>query len=98
MAATTFTLSVTILQVTWKPRQAQPPLPSSLFYLYNLLSDDGLLCVLVDQARVDKKFVDRARWTKMSIMSTAGSGKFSIDRSTREYADQIWGIQPVERL
>lgn len=51
-----------------------------------------------DQAKVDKTFVDRARWTKMSIMSTAGSGMFSSDRTTREYAEEIWGIQPVERF
>lgn len=50
------------------------------------------------QVKVDKTFVDRARWTKMSIMSTAGSGKFSSDRTTREYAEEIWGIQPVERF
>lgn len=49
------------------------------------------------QAKVDKTFVDRVRWTKMSIMSTAGSAKFSSDRTTREYAE-IWGIQPVERF
>lgn len=50
------------------------------------------------QARVDKTFVDRARWTQMSIMSTAGSGKFSSDRTIQEYAQDIWGIQPVERF
>lgn len=50
------------------------------------------------QAKVDKTFVDRTRWTKMSIMSTAGSGMFSSDRTTREYAEDIWRIQPVERF
>ena len=36
----------------------------------------------------------------MSILSTAGSGFFSSDRTIREYADQIWGVKscPVPRL
>jgi starch phosphorylase len=50
------------------------------------------------QAAVDEAYVDRKRWTRMSIMSTAGSGNFSIDRTTREYAENIWGIKPVDRL
>ncbi|KAH9570019.1 hypothetical protein CY35_02G018100 [Sphagnum magellanicum] len=50
------------------------------------------------QAAVDEAYVDRERWTRMSIMSTAGSGNFSIDRTTREYAENIWGIKPVDRF
>ncbi len=50
------------------------------------------------QAAVDEAYVDRERWTRMSIMNTAGSGKFSIDRTTREYAENIWGIKPVDRF
>lgn len=49
------------------------------------------------QAKVDKTFVDREKWTKMSIMSTAGSGKFSSDRTIRQYADDIWHIKPCVR-
>nr|XP_027110045.1 alpha-glucan phosphorylase, H isozyme [Coffea arabica]XP_027110054.1 alpha-glucan phosphorylase, H isozyme [Coffea arabica] len=33
------------------------------------------------QARVDEAYKDRKRWIKMSILSTAGSGKFSSDRT-----------------
>lgn len=36
------------------------------------------------------------RWTRMSIMNTAGSCKFSSDRTIREYAKDIWNINPVE--
>ncbi|KAL2620148.1 hypothetical protein R1flu_000353 [Riccia fluitans] len=49
------------------------------------------------QAAVDAAFVDRPRWTQMSIMSTAGSGKFSSDRTIKEYAEQIWDIKPFKR-
>lgn len=46
------------------------------------------------QARVDEAYKDRSQWLKMSILSTAGSGKFSSDRTIAQYAKQIWGINP----
>lgn len=45
------------------------------------------------QAEVDKAYKNRAKWTKMSILSTAGSGKFSSDRTIQQYANDIWHIQ-----
>lgn len=36
------------------------------------------------------------RWTRMSILNTAGSYKFSSDRTIHEYAKDIWDIKPVE--
>jgi glycogen phosphorylase len=33
-------------------------------------------------------------WTKKSVLNIAGSGKFSSDRSIREYATEIWGAEP----
>ena len=47
------------------------------------------------QDEVDKAYRDRARWIKMSIMSTAGTGKFSSDRTINEYATQIWDVKPL---
>ncbi|KAK8472301.1 hypothetical protein PHAVU_002G168400 [Phaseolus vulgaris] len=48
------------------------------------------------QEQVDKAYRDQKRWTKMSIMNTAGSYKFSSDRTIHEYARDIWRIEPFE--
>ncbi|WCJ25628.1 Glycosyl transferase family 35 [Euphorbia peplus] len=47
------------------------------------------------QEKVDKAYRDEKLWTKMSIMNTAGSYKFSSDRTINEYAKDIWNIEPV---
>ncbi|KAG8054731.1 hypothetical protein GUJ93_ZPchr0001g29901 [Zizania palustris] len=44
------------------------------------------------QTRVDEAYKDKKRWIKMSILNTAGSGKFSSDRTIAQYAKEIWGI------
>ena len=46
------------------------------------------------QAAVDAMYADQAKWTKASILSTAGSGQFSSDRTIKQYADEIWRIAP----
>jgi glucan phosphorylase len=50
--------------------------------------------VTVAAGQVDETYANRAKWTKMSIMNTAGTGKFSSDRTIKEYADEIWHIDP----
>lgn len=49
------------------------------------------------QNKVDECYRNPYEWTRKSILSTAGSGKFSSDRTIRQYAEQIWQIQPVRR-
>jgi glycogen phosphorylase len=47
------------------------------------------------QARVSQAFLDPASWTRMAILNVARMGKFSSDRSIREYARDIWTAKPV---
>ncbi len=46
------------------------------------------------QDRAAKVFGTDA-WTRMSILNVAAMGPFSSDRAVREYADQIWRVEPV---
>ena len=48
------------------------------------------------QDEIDKAFSDKARWARMAIMNTARVGKFSSDRTIREYARDIWKLEPID--
>lgn len=48
------------------------------------------------QKRVEQTYRDQERWTKMSILNTAASGKFSTDRTISEYNRDIWKLSPVD--
>jgi starch phosphorylase len=48
------------------------------------------------QQRVATAYQDRDRWTRMSIMNTACSGKFSTDRTITNYNEDIWHLQKMQ--
>jgi starch phosphorylase len=47
------------------------------------------------QERVSAAWQDPALWSRMSILNTARSGKFSSDRAITEYCEGIWSVVPV---
>jgi glycogen phosphorylase len=66
----------------------------------NLLNDDPFL-LLADyqgyidaQERVSALWQHQQAWTRASILNCARMGKFSSDRSIRDYCDRVWNIQP----
>jgi starch phosphorylase len=48
------------------------------------------------QRRVETAYADPVAWSRMAALNIARLGKFSSDRTVREYARDIWGIMPVE--
>lgn len=47
------------------------------------------------QKRVELAYQDKDLWTRMSIINTANSGKFSTDRTIQNYSDEIWKLKAV---
>jgi len=62
---------------------------------YYLVAND-FVSYIETQDKVDATYRDQAKWTQMSIMSTAGMGFFSTDRTIAEYAKDIWNVVPCE--
>lgn len=58
-------------------------------YLLMLDLESYLNC----QHKVNDVFLDPEKWTKMAILNVARMGKFSTDRTIREYSEEIWGIE-----
>lgn len=70
------------------------PIVDSLLYddQYMLFADyqDYIDC----QEKVDRAYGDRQAWTTMSILNSARMGKFSSDRSIKDYCRKIWEVEP----
>jgi len=76
---------------------------SNLFrpLLDSLLHHDPFMLLADYQAYIDcqdqvsQSYRNQEHWTRMSILNVARMGKFSSDRSIREYCQNIWNVQPV---
>jgi starch phosphorylase len=68
----------------------------------SLLNNDQYLLLADFQSYVDCQesvshaYLDPEHWTRMSILNTARMGWFSSDRSIREYARDIWHVEPIK--
>jgi starch phosphorylase len=69
--------------------------------LHSLLDGGDRYLVLADlrpyinmQDQVDQAFRDRDAWERKAILNVARAGKFSSDRTIREYASEIWNVNP----
>ena len=88
----------------FRASKAMPPgerWPTRWTLVENLCQYDPFL-VLADYAdyvdcqnKVAQLWKDRESWTRMSILNTARTGKFSSDRAIREYCDEIWNVKAV---
>ncbi|OQW93964.1 MAG: glycogen phosphorylase [Beggiatoa sp. IS2] len=63
---------------------------------FMLLADyaDYIAC----QQRVETLYRDPEEWTRKAILNVANMGRFSSDRTIKEYAEEIWEIEPVHLI
>ena len=67
----------------------------------SLLYDDPYMLLADYQSYIDCQeqvaltYRDQKKWTKMSILNSARMGKFSSDRTIKEYCDEIWNAKPI---
>ena len=70
--------------------------------LARMLLDSDPYCHCADyasylqaQRRVSETYARPSEWARRSILNVAGMGRFSIDRTVREYATEIWNAETV---
>nr|WP_272913419.1 glycogen/starch/alpha-glucan phosphorylase [Desulfomonile tiedjei] len=71
------------------------PLVDSLLYHDEYLLFADYQSYVDCQVRVSQTYRDQDAWARMSILNAARMGKFSSDRTIRQYCDEIWKVSPV---
>ncbi|MDH4099960.1 MAG: glycogen/starch/alpha-glucan phosphorylase [Nitrospirota bacterium] len=79
-----------------------PSSPDLFAPIVNSLLDGDQYLLLADyasyvrcQEQVAKTYLDQEEWTRMAILNVAHMGKFSSDRTIKEYAREIWQVKPI---
>jgi starch phosphorylase len=79
-----------------------PEDPGSSRWLRDRLLEHDEYFVLADfgsyvgmQFEISKQFVKRRSWTRKAILNVARIGRFSSDRTVREYAREIWNLDQI---
>lgn len=78
--------------------------PDEFRLIYNdLMMRNDEFFVLADfeaycyaQEEVQRRYMDKSAWAKTMLINIAKSGYFSSDRTIKEYADEIWGLKPIQ--
>lgn len=47
------------------------------------------------EAQAAEAYRDPLEWSRRALLNIAGASRFSADDTVREYASEIWGLQPV---
>jgi starch phosphorylase len=76
------------------PRRFRPVLDALTGHGDNFLLLADYASYIACQERVDALYQDPEEWSRRAVLNVAGMGKFSSDRTIREYADRIWGVKP----
>ena len=82
-----------------------PDEPSLFRWIYEKLLDGGdpyfhladLGAYIEKQLEASARYLDPGEWSRKAILNVARIGRFSSDRTIREYASEIWNIEPALR-
>lgn len=89
---------------TFKTDRFSPKEPGIFTWLWRALLEQGdeyflladLDSYVAAQEQVTATFAERDLWARKAILNVARMGKFSSDRTIREYAADIWDIETIE--
>lgn len=62
--------------------------------MYFILKDFGAYAEA--ERKIGEAYMDKSWWAKAAILNVACSGKFSSDRTIREYVEDIWHLDRVD--